>query len=754
MSLVVSGAGRALVLAALVSLFLHPSLSAAEQAAGSLAGRVTRETGDIMAGALVSIDELRRDVRTDADGRYRFDSVPPGTYHLSVRAEGYSSRRTEVSITSEAVTLDLALELDLHFAEVVSVSPSPRAQFESYQPTSVLAGQELQQELEGTVGETLQYEPGVAMRSLGPGPSRPVIRGLDGDRVVVLEDGQRVGDLSSQSADHGVTVNPASAQRIEVVRGPATLLYGANAIGGLVNVVTDKIPTAPMQGARGNLTATFGSSAGEALGAGDVHLGNGRWVAHLGGGASRRGNFSTPEGEVANSQSRSGFFSGGGAWTSDRIFAGASYAFDDTEYGVPVVEEGNISLTPRRHAFTARSGGTGLNGPVTSYRATLGVRSYEHSEIDAGEIGTTFENDTREGELLLSHRPLGRFSGTVGTWLLNRDFASVGEEALSPPIDQNGAALFLYEEVTWPHVTLQFGGRFDHTSFSPEGGLPSRDFNEVSASAGLLIRPAPADDRLVFAISVARAARNPALEELYFYGPHPGNLAFEVGNPSLGAERAFGIDLSVRARTERFRGEVSVFRNAIDDFIFRNPIDEGEFDAREEEFDERFNVSHGGDEGEDAHADEFPFVEFVGADSVLWGFEAHGDVEVVPGLFAEATVDLVRGELTDSGDPLPRMPPFRLTTGGRWQRNALQAGGSVTFAGDQTRVFGAETPTAGYGMLRLFTSYSFGTGAATHTVTARLDNATNETYRNHLNYLKDVLPEIGRNFKLVFSTSF
>jgi len=198
---------RRAVIAAVFVLMSAPLLAQS----GGLSGRVTRDNGDPMAGAAVVLEELKREVRTGAAGTYRFDNVRPGEYHVSVRAEGYSTRRTEVTVTDQGATLDLVVELDLHFAEVVSVSPTPRSQFESYQPTSVLAGQELTKQLEGTIGATLQSEPGLAMRSIGPGPARPVIRGLDGDRIVVLEDGQRVGDLSSQSADHGVTVNPAPA---------------------------------------------------------------------------------------------------------------------------------------------------------------------------------------------------------------------------------------------------------------------------------------------------------------------------------------------------------------------------------------------------------------------------------------------------------------------------------------------------------------------------------------------------------------
>jgi iron complex outermembrane receptor protein len=740
------------VSAALLLLFV--AVQAAAQTGATVTGKVTRDNGEPMGGAAVLIEELKREVRTEADGTYRFADVPPGDYHLSVRAEGYSTRRTEVTVTPEGATIDLVVELDLHFSEVVSVSPNARSQFESYQPTSVLAGQDLQKQLESSIGATLQAEPGVAMRSLGPGPARPVIRGLDGDRVAVLQDGQRVGDLSSQSGDHGVTLNPSSAQRIEVVRGPATLLYGANAIGGLVNVITDQIPTRKIEQASGDFTLDLASNAGEAGGAGDVHFGNGRVAVHVAGGARRSGDFSTPEGDVENSQSRTSQFNVGASWTGERRYAGASYGVDDSEYGVPIVEGGEIRLTPRRHAFTVRAGGEGLDGLISSYRATLGVRRYEHQELHGAEIGTMFENDTEEAELMVSHRSLRNLSGTVGASFYNRAFSAIGEEALSPPVDQQTAAVFLYEEFTWPHVTFQFGGRLDHTSFEPDSSvLPARSFNEFSGSIGLLFTPAAANDNFVIAASLARAARNPALEELYFFGPHPGNFAFEIGNPLLASERALGFDLSLRARSNRVRGEITFFTNRINDFIFRNPLSAEEFEAREEEFDERFGVV---DEpgGAHEHEDELQFIEFVGADSNLFGIEAHADVNLTDSLVAEVTYDWVRGELADSGQPLPRIPPFRIIPGLRYQRNALQVGGTVTLTAEQDRVFGAETPTPGYAMVKLFGSYSFVTGGLTNTITARLDNATDKLYRNHLNYLKDVLPEMGRNFKLVYSVSF
>ena len=713
-----------------------------------ITGTVTRGPGDPLGGAIVALEELKREATAAADGRYRFDNIPPGTYHVAVRAEGYSTRRTEVVVAPGGTTLDLIVELDLHFAEIVSVSPDARPQFESYQPTSVLSGQELQKQLDSTIGATLQSEQGVAMRSLGPGPARPVIRGLDGDRVAVLEDGQRVGDLSSQSGDHGVPVNPASAQKIEVVRGPATLLYGSNAIGGLVNIISNQIPTASMQGVNGEATFDFASNATDGGGAAEVRFGNSRAAFTIGGNARRHGDYSTPDNEVENSQSRAGGFNVGGSLTREKTYVGGSFVYDNSKYGVPIVEEGQTQITPERAAFTVRAGGKDLGGSVSSYRATLGVKRYNHDELDGEEVATHFDNDTEEGDVLLSHRAFGRLSGTVGGSFLNRRFNTEGEEALAPPVDQRGGAFFIYEELTWPHATVQFGARADHTRFSPSERLPVRSFNELSGSVGLLLRPAAAHDSFVVAVNLARAARNPALEELYYFGAHPGNFAFEIGNPSLESEHGLGLDVSLRARLPRFTGEVTFFRNAIADFVFRRPIDEDELIARTPELNARFGTSGPID------PEDFVVVENIGADSTFWGAEAHGDFQITPAIFAELTFDTVRGTLDETGEPLPRIPPFRIIPGLRYQRNALQAGGTVTFTGDQNRVSNTETPTEGSAILRLYGSYAFEAGGMTNTVTVRLDNATNELYRNHLNYLKDVLPEMGRSFKVLYSVAF
>ena len=732
-------------LLAVVVLNVHLAAQAGVTLSGLL---LDSRSGDPIANTTIQIDELRRTTTSGADGSFSFPDVPAGTYHLSVHSSGHSTRRIEVTVGTIDARVDVPVDPELHFEEVTTVTGDARSQFEVFQPTAVLAGQELTKEVEMSLGATLENQPGVASRSFGPAPARPVIRGLDGDRVQILQDGQRIGDLSSQSGDHGVNVNPAAATRIEVVRGPATLLYGANAIGGLVNVITEDIPVRPITAPAGNFTFDLGSAAREQAGAGDVRIGNGTFALHLGGGGRRSGDVRTPDGDLDNSQARSGFASLGGSWTGQRGYIGASYGYDDTKYGIPIVEEGQVQLTPRRHSVGIRAGAQGLSGALDSYRATVSIRRYKHEELEGDEVGTAFKNNTEEVEVMASHRPLRRLKGSFGAWFLNRAFGASGEEALSPDVGQRGVAAFLYEEVMWPHVTFQFGARFDHTNYEPLGeDAPS--FTSGSGSVGLLFTPAVAKERLTFAVSLARAARNPALEELFYFGPHPGNFAFEIGNPDLKPEHAFGVDLSMRWRGAQASGEVTYFRNAIGDFVFRAPLTGSEFARRVSEFEERFPSRD-----IDAPDEEFPIVDYVGADSVLQGVEAHGDLGLTANLFAEFSFDYVRGTVTNTGEPLPRIPPFRTQAGLRYQHNAFQFGGHVVVTAKQDRLFGDETPTDGYTLARLFAAYSVQAGRVLHTVTARVDNLADELYRNHLSLIKDLAPEMGRNFKLLYNVKF
>ena len=704
------------------------ALPAAAQDTGRLTGYVLHAlTLEPLAGAVVGVAELDREAVSGEDGGYTLENLPAGTVHVTVHLDGFVPAREEVTVTlGTLVSHDLQISPELHYSEVVSVSPQARDQFESYQPTSVLAGQNLSLQLQTTIGATLEHEPGVSSRSFGAGSARPVIRGFDGDRVLILQNGQRMGDLSSQSADHGVTVNPASASRLEVVRGPATLLYGANAIGGLVNVITDDIPTTPVTGATGSFTVDAGSGAGRAGGAGDVTVGNGRVALHVSGSGHRTGDYGAPGGDVPNSFTRGGAAQVGLSLAGADGYVGGSFAYDDNHYGVPFAEDGETSLTPRRQSVDIRTERQDLPGVVTGVRASYGYRRYRHDELDGGQIATRFSNDTHDVDVLASLRPVGRLTGSIGVWAQTRSFASTGEEALAPPTDQTSAAAFAYEEIGGQHVTFQFGGRAEYTGFTPQG-LPARSFTTLSGSVGLMVRPT---EETTLAFSLARAARNPALEELYNHGPHVGNFAFEIGDATLDPEHGIGVDAAFRWRHDRASGEVTYFLSNLHDFIYRRLTGQ--------------------------ERDGLPVAVFAAGDGRLQGVESHLDVRLTDTVSLEGAVDYVRGQLTSTEEALPRMPPLRGRLGVRYRRAAFQAGGDLSAVGRQHRVQGVETPTGGYQLVKLFAAYSF-TGASSevvHTVVVRLDNATNARYRNHLSFLKDLAPEMGRDFKVLYKMQF
>lgn len=726
------------LLFAITSVVIHPYTALAQAPLSStVSGTVTNGSSPVP-NAIVEIENTggTHSTKTSATGTFALPSVPSGTYHLSVRGDGYLATRIDIVVAGVMAPLEVHLNADPHYSEVVSVSPDARSQFDSYRPTTVLGGQELASKLQPTLGATLANEPGVSVRGFGPGPARPVIRGLDGDRVLVLEDGNRMGDLSSQSGDHGVNVNPAAAEKIEVVRGPATLLYGANAIGGLVNVVTRSIPTARVTTPTGTATVDLASSASEAGGAGDITAGSGPIAVHFSASGRRAGDYKSPDGAVPNSFSRGGFVEGGLSFVQDNGYVGASVGYDRTHYGIPFVEEGETNLNPRRRLFDIRAEQRNLQGPITSVRVSLGVRRYTHNELDGEEIATTFINNTNEVEALATLRPVGRLKSTIGAQLLTRDFSASGEEALSPEVNQKGGAVFAYEEAALTsHATLQFGGRIDHASFNPAEGLTARAFTNISGSVGLLTHPT---DATTIAVSLASASRNPALEELYFHGPHAGNNAVENGDDSLVSEHALGVDASFRWQHPRASGEVTFFANRIQNFIFRELT--GEIDE------------DGG----------LPITFFAQGDATLSGFESHIDLRLARDVWMEGGLDYVRGQLTSLDVPLPRMPPMRGRFGLRYQRNAFQAGVDGTFTATQDRIFTVdteggpigETPTDGYSLAKIYAAYTIAQGRTTHTLAARLENAGNVRYQNHLNYLKDLAPEAGRDFRVTYTVGF
>jgi len=573
------------------------------------------------------------------------------------------------------------------------------------------------------------------MRDFGPGATRPVIRGFDGDRVLILQDGARTSDLSNQSGDHAVPIDPATVDKIEVIRGPATLLYGSNAIGGVVNAVSsDEAHDTPQPGVDGNVRLEAASNNKEAAGNAHVDAGTGNWIFHFSGGGRNTEDYSSGNGEVLNSQSRTATTKVGATYIGERFHLGGSYGYDNLLYGIPLESPDSdevITLALRRSAFN-------FDGAVKDLGLFQGLRfngtvvNYAHDERNHGDVDTTFTNKTVESRVLLDQQPYGRLTGTIGFWGLHGKSSALGEEILAPNTTQNTFSGFAFEELALGQNKLQFGGRLEHTSYSPEPlpdrePFPDRTFTGFSASTGLVHS---FTSNTVVSANYALAYRAPGVEELYNHGPHDGTLAFEVGDPNLKRELGNNIDGSIRHQSNRIQAEFDAFYAHLQDFVFLAPT--GEIDEES----------------------GFPVADYSQANARFTGYEATLNVSLTNALWLKFGSDYVNAELIDTGTPVPRIPPLRNRVGIEWRHSGLSVNPEFIVVSKQDRVFTNETETPGYNIFNLRSAYTWNTSRYTHTITAALTNATNKFYINHVSFIKDRAPEQGRSFKVTYSFNF
>lgn len=752
----------------------RPDIAQSPQAGGSITGRVTIEaTTEPVHAAQVIVIGARRTAVTDPDGRFEIRNVPAGTYEVLVTREHLTTGRRSITIASgEALTLDFVLGLEaIHEEVTVTASASGETTtFETFNAITSLDSFEIARDMAGSIAEVLEGQPGLAKRTFGPGSARPIVRGFDGDRVLIMQDGIRTGDLSSQSGDHGVTIDPAGLQRIEVVKGPATLLYGSNAIGGVVNTITphEAFRDTPFAGTIGNVTFDAGT-ANTSFGAnGSVQHGQGPWLIWAGGGSRRAGNYEAPGGAIPNSSTRLSNGRAGAGWRGERAFATLGFQYEESRFGVPFAalfhehdeeeDEGHsddesfdVDLAADRLDLRLDTGLTNLeNAWVDHIHVKLNYLDYQHRELEIldgeEEVGTTFDNETFVLRAELEQKPRWRVAGRLGIEAQFREFQAVGEESLAPATDQATFAAFVYEEVNLGRARVQFGGRLERNDYSvsprmleehhddhgdDDHELPEppevrdRDFTGFSGSAGLHVDLTP---NAAFVTNLTRSSRAPALEELYNYGPHVGNLAFEVGNPDLDTESTLGLDASLRFRGARGRGEINAFLYDISNFVFLSFTDEDVEGLR--------------------------LANFLQGDARFSGIEASTELELPGDMQLNAGMGYVRALLTGSDEDLPRIPPLqgRVELEIPWEGFTFAP--EVQFYADQDRVFRNETPTSGAAVFNVTASYILARRHATHMFTATGYNLTNEEYRLHTSLLKDLLPEIGRGIKFTYAVKF
>jgi iron complex outermembrane recepter protein len=745
----------------LAVLFSFPHARGLAQATGgTVRGTISlAEAGTALHNVIVTLIQLKRSVETDENGAFEFQNVPPGTYTILAHMEGFPDATQQATVTAGGVsTLDFRLRLTGLREEVtVTATGTEQSTFESFQSVTTLDSVKIAEESHTGLGEVLDKEPGVSKRSFGPGNSRPVIRGFDGDRVLVLQDGVRTGSLGSSSGDHGEPVDVLSLERLEVVKGPATLLYGSNAVGGVVNAVTGH--DYAHEGWRGYLTGVGGTTNSQGGASGGVEYGTGRWMIWGNASAQRTGDYGTPLGRVPNSETRSLYGLGGFGWYGEKGFFSASYSLDDRRYGVPFAaqfeggggeeasaaraafggslfaaraeDEGQIDLKMRRHDVQFNGGFRDLNSFVDSFRLTLDYSDYQHQELEGEEVGTVFNNKQFVYRGVFGQRKAGRLTGSFGFSGFRRDYETVGAETLSPPVKQNSFAVFGLESIDFERVSFQLGGRVEHNGYDPVG-LRARSFTGFSGAAGVRFELWNGG---AFVANYTHSFRAPALEELYNFGPHVGNLTFEIGNPGLTPERNDGIDFSLRQQSKRVHAEANFFYYAIRDFVFLAPVDED------------------GDGSVDTE-DGLTVARYLQTDSRYYGTELDLDLGVHENLWLNLGMDYVNAELKETKTPLPRIPPLRAHVGFDARFGGLSVRPEAVFVSDQERLFPTETRTAGYSVFNVVASYTLPRQHYAHIFSVNAFNLGDRLYRNHLSFIKELAPEIGRGVRFTYTIRF
>src|SRR5262245_44344648 len=706
------------------------SMSSLPQSNGTLSGKVTLgSTEKPLHNVMVTIIQLKRSVETDENGAYEFQDVPAGSYDVTAHLDQAADVVKTVQISAGGTaTADFQIELSVVREQVtVTATGNEETTFNSIQSVTVVGSQELAKKNPVSLGEALDYELGVAKRSFGPGTSRPVIRGFDGDRVLVLQDGQRIGALGFQSGDHAEALDLLRLDRIEVVKGPATLLYGSSALGGVVNAISSH--DSAHEGLRGYITGIGGTNNYQGGGSAGIEYGRRNWLVWGNGGGQRAGDSATPWVRVTNSYTRDGNGSGGFGYFGKGWFS-ADFSYDNRKYGIPFdtseAAPEVVFLTPRRTSLQFKGGYRDLDSFIDSGQFSFAYNNYKHDEVksDSGEINTAFRNNTYLYRGVFDERLTGRLSGSFGFWGMHRDYESIGAEALAPPTTQNAFALFALESVNFEHATVQFGGRFEHNGYNPTG-LEKRSYNGFSGSAGLRI---PIGGSTAFVANYTHSYRAPALEELYNNGPHPGNAAFEIGNPELERESSDGIDLSLRHSSGRLRTEANFFYYHINNFIFLSPTGDVE-------------------EG-------LPVANYAQGASRFVGGEARLDLGFTHNVWSPSSLDYGNAELKDTGTPLPRIPPLRGRIGIEAFYKGFRFNPEVIMARDQNRLFPLETRTAGYTTVNLTASYTIAQQHLAQTISVNAFNLNDRLYFNHLSFIKGFVPEIGRGVRLVYTIRF
>jgi len=637
--------------------------------------------------------------------------------------------------------------------------------------TSVLTADALHRDVRPTIGETLSHQAGVSATSFGPNASRPVLRGFQGERVRVLSDGIGSFDVSNTSVDHAVVINPLTADRIEVLRGPAALQFGSSAIGGVVNVIDSRIPrSVPKEAIHVDGTATYGSAANERSAGARVDVPvTDKIVVHLDGTYSKTDDLRTGgyilapalrtaaaassdpdiaalanlKGKLPNSAGRSWEVAGGAAYIGDNANLGFSVARYGNLYGVPIrysldpaVEAEKVNLDVAQTRVDWRGEWKPDSGFVEAVRLRGGYADYRHNEVsaDTGAINTTFLSHGWEGRLELVQREHDGWRGAIGGQYFERNLNIIGDEKFLPKSKTQQYGLFTLQSVDLSAIRVEAGGRIEHSIQTADAdallGNPDmrRTFDALSGSLGA---SAEIESGWRVGLNASYTERAPSAEELFANGPHAGTQAFESGDSTFSKEKSKSLELTLRGKGKGYSFNASLYQSWFNGFIYENPTG--------------------------ATRDDLPVFQFVQADARYYGAEVEASATLAQlGRYAinlDGVGDFTRATITGGG-PVPRIPALRLLGGLEAQSDRLTGRGEVEWVDGQDRVAAFETPTEGYTMVNASVSLKpFGANTGT-SLTLSANNIFDVVARRHASFLKDYAPLAGRDIRISARFSF
>jgi iron complex outermembrane receptor protein len=743
--------------------------SAPTSKAFTLSGTVL-SGGKPIAGVRVRMLELDRSGLTAENGAFRFLNVPPGSYNVFAGLIGYTSTTQRVEIKDADATLAVELQARAIPMEeiVVSGSPYPRAADEQYQSVASRSQVPLLNSPGASFADKLSDLPGVAVRANGSAPNRPVLRGLSDNRVLVLENGLRMGDLATFDPAHATPIEAVGISEVDVVRGPATVLYGPSTIGGLVNVLSSVVPTVSSKRITGTASIEGSSGSDQYAGYFNTVLSGSAQAFSVTAGGLHSNDIRIPQGSYVDPASGAAFALDRMPQTFDHSWEGGlGYAYQSTSgsigvgwkhyemnYGIPGVPPNPDweSVPPGTSRIEQKRNLAELHGllPVSSgfakqWRLDASYNDYGHSEFPTAQDSTGvsdpqanhFHKRTFNGALQLRQRPAGRLQGTLGLWTDIEDLTIEGDQPLGPNSRTYGYAGYAFEEFLVSQSTrLQAGARYDYNKIQTRPFAASTDSvfqnsdesrltNAVTGSLGVVHDFASG---LTGSINLARSFRAPTVQELFANGLDAASGTYSIGNAGLGSETGVGLDASIKGTFPHLTFEVSPYANFIRDYIY--PFLTGDT------------------------IQAFPVRRFAATDARLVGFEASVSVEAMPRLVLLASSDYVNAQDTKANVPLPFTPPLRGLLRATYRDEARTGVVEVRMAADQNRLGDGDTPTKGYAVLDLGAGLRFTRSGFVHNVGLHCDNVLDTVYRDHLSVVKDFLPQPGRAFRLDYVTNF